>query len=138
MAAAAAEASAAAAEGTECGAAAVQQDGQKPASKQGSVAPMDVDGPSFELPERLREFTGADNDKKALLQWRQEQQVRWFWHGPAWSGVHRSFIALKLKATLACSRTLLSRSIAFDVVVCCTCYPDREAAPRQGAQQVDG
>ncbi|EFN58898.1 expressed protein [Chlorella variabilis] len=75
VAAAAAEASAAAAEGTECGAAAVQQDGQKPASKQGSVAPMDVDGPSFELPERLREFTGADNDKKALLQWRQEQQT---------------------------------------------------------------
>ena len=32
--------------------------------------------PSFELPPHLQEFGGASDDKKALLQWRQEQQVR--------------------------------------------------------------
>ena len=31
--------------------------------------------PSFELPDRLKEFRGEADDKKALLQWRQEQQV---------------------------------------------------------------
>ncbi|PSC69056.1 DDT domain-containing protein [Micractinium conductrix] len=48
-----------------------QQDGQKP-------APMEVDGqaePSFELPKRLREYGGPSDDKKLLLQWRQEQQA---------------------------------------------------------------
>jgi hypothetical protein len=50
----------------------MQQDAQKQAGKQ-SVGPEE---PSFELPERLREFKGASNDKKALVQWRHEQQVR--------------------------------------------------------------
>jgi len=31
--------------------------------------------PSFELPERLQEYSGPANDRKALMQWRQEQQV---------------------------------------------------------------
>lgn len=31
--------------------------------------------PSFELPERLREYAGPADDRKALVQWRQEQQV---------------------------------------------------------------
>lgn len=31
--------------------------------------------PSFELPERLREYSGPSDDRKALVQWRQEQQV---------------------------------------------------------------
>ncbi|KAL4457501.1 hypothetical protein ABPG75_012366 [Micractinium tetrahymenae] len=67
-AAAEAAAAAAAAEG-EAAQQQQQQDGQKP---------MDVDGqaePSFELPERLREYSGPPGDKKALVQWRQEQQA---------------------------------------------------------------
>lgn len=35
--------------------------------------------PSFELPERLQEYTGPPGDKKALVQWRQEQQVCTGW-----------------------------------------------------------
>lgn len=31
--------------------------------------------PSSELPERLREYSGPSDDRKALVQWRQEQQV---------------------------------------------------------------
>ncbi|PRW55979.1 DDT domain-containing isoform A [Chlorella sorokiniana] len=51
--------------------------------KGSGAAAMDVDGqdqqqeqePSFELPERLREYTGPADDRKALVQWRQEQQA---------------------------------------------------------------
>lgn len=51
-----------------------QQDAPKPSGKQSrGGTPMVVDEPSFELPERLREFRGASDDKKGLLQWRQEQ-----------------------------------------------------------------
>jgi hypothetical protein len=67
---AAAEAAAAAAAAVEGG----QQDAPKPAGKQlRGATPMAVDEPSFELPERLREYSGAPDDKKGLLQWRQEQ-----------------------------------------------------------------
>ncbi|KAL4440713.1 hypothetical protein ABPG77_000422 [Micractinium sp. CCAP 211/92] len=71
-AAAEAAAAAAAAEGEATAQQTQRQDGQQP---------MDVDGqvrqsePSFELPERLREYTGPPGDKKALVQWRQEQQA---------------------------------------------------------------
>ncbi|KAL4857865.1 Bromodomain adjacent to zinc finger domain protein 1A [Chlorella vulgaris] len=74
-AAAAAVAAAAAAAGEGSGAVPMQQNAQKQAGKQ-SVGPEE---PSFELPERLREFTGASNDKKALAEKRRldKEQNKW-------------------------------------------------------------
>lgn len=51
-----------------------------PAMSQARVTQWLQAEPSFELPERLREYAGPPGDKKALVQWRQEQQV-----GTAWA-----------------------------------------------------
>ena len=53
-------------------------DGDAPTAEQQQTQqrqPQQAEEPSFELPERLREFTGASGDKKALVQWRHEQQA---------------------------------------------------------------